>query len=258
MNTLKGKKATTYTEFGVQGMCDVETIKAVIPADELWPIKETPSWLAHRGFRPIRYGWVCQDEIDEFCGKSESLEEFVEKSQFLQAQAIVDGKAIEGGAVAMFQNAQATAKKPSINIAPDWAMQRLGVQTPQVAGSGAMGQTGQMVGGAMATGAMGAVAPQPTNPLQFGATNPMQFGTGNPLQFSQTNPLQFGATNPLQFNPQQNQLNVENANQNAESKDANKDENKEDEDKDKVVEKLEEILEKMEEMTDEIKDIFKE
>ncbi len=108
MNTLKGKKATTYTEFGVQGMCDAETIKEVIPADELWPIKETPSWLAHRGFRPIRYGWVCQDEIDEFCGKSESLEEFVEKSQFLQAQ----------GYKAMFEEAR--RQKPYCSMAINW------------------------------------------------------------------------------------------------------------------------------------------
>ena len=41
---------TAYTEFGVPAVSSVETLREIIPADELFPIHKTEAWVAHHGF----------------------------------------------------------------------------------------------------------------------------------------------------------------------------------------------------------------
>ncbi len=106
MTVLRDKGGTTYTEFGVQGMSDANVIREVIPEDEVWPIKPTLSWKTHRCF--CNLGWVRQDEVEYYCGKANSLEELVEKSQFLQSQ----------GYKALFEEAR--RQKPYCAMAMNW------------------------------------------------------------------------------------------------------------------------------------------
>ena len=59
----------------------------MIPAEELFPIRETPSWIHHHGFKawgPER--WLCLSTIEKYFGEQASLEDLVEKSNWLQCE----------------------------------------------------------------------------------------------------------------------------------------------------------------------------
>lgn len=81
---------TTYTEFGVPGTADVETLRKIIPADELYPPKPTaemdhPSaWEEHHGFNAWGAdAWLCPDTLARF-GHVTDIESLVETSNWLQ------------------------------------------------------------------------------------------------------------------------------------------------------------------------------
>ena len=77
---------TAYTEFGVPSASSVKALKNIIPKDELFPVKDTPSWVIHHGFKSwLADCWVCLDVFRKYWGEPESLEYFCEKSQFMQA-----------------------------------------------------------------------------------------------------------------------------------------------------------------------------
>lgn len=106
---FQSQKYAAYTEYGVPSISPAETIKAVIPADELWPIKETPSWVAHFGFNAFgKDSWLKLTQIEKFFGSYESLEDLVEKSNFLQSQ----------GYKAIFEEAR--RQKPYCSMAINW------------------------------------------------------------------------------------------------------------------------------------------
>ncbi|MBE6554059.1 MAG: hypothetical protein E7666_06940 [Ruminococcaceae bacterium] len=74
-----------YTEFGVPSIASVETLKKIIPEDELFPIKPTAAWIAHHGFNAWGLAsWTCLDTLERYFGESTSLEETVERSNWLQ------------------------------------------------------------------------------------------------------------------------------------------------------------------------------
>ena len=74
-----------YTEFGVPSIASVETLKKIIPEDELFPIKPTEAWIAHHGFNAWgTASWTCLDTLDRYFGESTSLEQTVERSNWLQ------------------------------------------------------------------------------------------------------------------------------------------------------------------------------
>lgn len=74
-----------YTEFGVPSISSVENLKKIIPEDELFPIRPTDAWIAHHGFYAWgEYSWTCLDTLDRYFGESTSLEETVERSNWLQ------------------------------------------------------------------------------------------------------------------------------------------------------------------------------
>ena len=78
---------TAYTEFGVPSLSDVETLKQIIPAEELFPIKPTEAWIAHHGFKAWgKSRWVCQDIYERYFGTPNSLEELVEGQQWMQCE----------------------------------------------------------------------------------------------------------------------------------------------------------------------------
>ena len=79
-------KKTAYTEFGVPSASSVESLRAVIPEEEQFPIQKTPSWIIHHGYSAWQAEcWLCLDTFKSYWGEPKSLEDFVEKSQFMQA-----------------------------------------------------------------------------------------------------------------------------------------------------------------------------
>ena len=97
-----------YTEFGVNGAASVDAIKRCIPKNELFPLKETPSWVAHFGTGFWGDGWIFLPDLERYVGKMNSLEEMVENSQFMQAQ----------GYKALFEEAR--RQKPHCSMAINW------------------------------------------------------------------------------------------------------------------------------------------
>lgn len=78
---------TAYTEFGVPSITDADTLRKVIPADELFPIRKTEAWVAHHGFDAWgRSRWLCMDVLEAYFGPAASLEELVAQSNFLQCE----------------------------------------------------------------------------------------------------------------------------------------------------------------------------
>ena len=78
---------TAYTEFGNPSLAPVESLKKIIPQEELFPVKETESWVHHHAFKawgPVR--WACLPTIEGYFGKQETLEDLVECSNLLQCE----------------------------------------------------------------------------------------------------------------------------------------------------------------------------
>ena len=85
MQQFQSNYNTAYTEFGVPALSDVETLKKIIPEEELFPIKETEAWIAHHGFKAWgRERWVCQSVYERYFGTPNSLEELVAGQQWMQ------------------------------------------------------------------------------------------------------------------------------------------------------------------------------
>ena len=82
---FQGRRCTAYTEFGVPSVSGVEQLKKIIPEGELFPIEETPAWVAHHGFGAWgKSTWLCLDILEKYFGKPASLEDVVEQSNWLQ------------------------------------------------------------------------------------------------------------------------------------------------------------------------------
>ena len=76
---------TAYTEFGVPNITDEEELKKIIPDDELFPIKRTPSWSYHNGFDAWgAEAWCFLDTLKHYFGDVDSLQQYCDKSSWLQ------------------------------------------------------------------------------------------------------------------------------------------------------------------------------
>ncbi|MBE6411511.1 MAG: hypothetical protein E7036_03035 [Opitutales bacterium] len=84
---------TAYCEFGISAMSPVETIRKTIPANEIFPVRPTPAWIEHHAFKTNDKSDLLKGvhsnyyASEVFCGESKSIEELIEKTQFMQAQA---------------------------------------------------------------------------------------------------------------------------------------------------------------------------
>lgn len=86
-SVLQNADATAYSEFGVSGIASVEQLKKIIPAEELFPIRPTESWVIHHGFGAWgETAWTRLEELEHYFGKSDSLEQTVERSQWLMCE----------------------------------------------------------------------------------------------------------------------------------------------------------------------------
>jgi beta-mannosidase len=102
-------KFTAYTEFGMPAPASVDILKTIIPADELWPPKPGTSWESHHAYNAwIGNTWLCQDIIEDYFGRSESLEELVANGQLLQCE----------GYKCIYEEAR--RQKPYCSMATNW------------------------------------------------------------------------------------------------------------------------------------------
>lgn len=102
-------RGTAYDEFGVPAITTVENLKKIIPEDELFPIKKTDAWVAHHGFEAWgEERWLCKTTVDSYFGESATLEEFCERSAWMQC----------AGYQAVFEEAR--RQWPHCSVAANW------------------------------------------------------------------------------------------------------------------------------------------
>jgi len=79
-----------WTEFGVGGAASVETLKAIMPAEHLWPIRyDDPFWNFHKGVNAIgRDNWLGMPGFTRLFGEMPDLQTTVRCSQFVQAEGL--------------------------------------------------------------------------------------------------------------------------------------------------------------------------
>lgn len=100
---------TAYTEFGMPGLASVETLKKIIPKEELFPPKPGTSWETHHAFGAWQQNsWLEQPTLERYFGKAKNLEELVQQSQLLQCV----------GYKCIYENAR--RKKPYCSMAVNW------------------------------------------------------------------------------------------------------------------------------------------
>ncbi|MCL2099003.1 MAG: hypothetical protein FWH24_01020 [Oscillospiraceae bacterium] len=77
---------TAYTEFGNPSVSDIDTLKSIIPKDELFPPKPGGAWQDHHGFYAWtgENSWLYADTVEYYFGKPETLEELITNTQLLQ------------------------------------------------------------------------------------------------------------------------------------------------------------------------------
>lgn len=104
-------KNTAYTEYGVPGAAGVETLRAIIPAGELWPPRPGTQWTTRHAFGAWQHNsWLDLHTIAHYFGEPVSLEQMVEWSQWLQAE----------GYKAIFEEAR--RQKPTCAMALNWVL----------------------------------------------------------------------------------------------------------------------------------------
>lgn len=100
---------TAYTEFGCAGLSCVDTLKSIIPEEELFPPRPSTAWETHHAFKAwTETAWLSPETIEYYFGVSRSLEELVERGQLLQSE----------GYKCIFEEAR--RQKPVCSMALNW------------------------------------------------------------------------------------------------------------------------------------------
>ena len=102
---------TAYTEFGMPSLCANETyLRGFIPADEAYPLRNTPSVAAHHGYHAWIHpeSWLYQNTLERYCGKPADLADLIRQSHWLQGE----------GYRAIFEEAR--RQKPYCGMALNW------------------------------------------------------------------------------------------------------------------------------------------
>lgn len=86
---MRTAKMTAYTEFGMPGPSDINTIKMFMPENEFFPPKRETSWETHHAFNAwTEDTWLCNKTLAHYFGPAATLEELIENGQFLQAEGL--------------------------------------------------------------------------------------------------------------------------------------------------------------------------
>lgn len=82
--------ATAYTEFGVPAPPSAATLREIIPAGEIWPVRKTSTWVSRHAFgawcaaHPA--SWLNPEAAEHYFGPPESLDQLVYRLQLRQAE----------------------------------------------------------------------------------------------------------------------------------------------------------------------------
>lgn len=103
---------TAYTEFGVPGVANLDVLKAMMPANELFPPKTGTSWETHHAFRVWGENrWLELPFLEDYFGKMNNIEDLVVYSQLSQCE----------GYKCIFEEAR--RQKPYCGMAINWDFQ---------------------------------------------------------------------------------------------------------------------------------------
>lgn len=103
---------TAYTEFGVPGVANIEVLKSMMPASELFPPKLGTGWETHHAFNVWgKDRWLELPFLEEYFGKINTLEDLVTYSQLTQCE----------GYKCIFEEAR--RQKPYCGMAINWDFQ---------------------------------------------------------------------------------------------------------------------------------------
>lgn len=105
-------KNTAYTEFGVPGVANIDVLKAMMPANQLFPPKMGTAWESHHAFNVWgKNRWLELPFLEEYFGTIKSLEDLVAYSQLTQSE----------GYKCIFEEAR--RQKPYCGMAINWDFQ---------------------------------------------------------------------------------------------------------------------------------------
>lgn len=88
-HAMQNANNTAYTEFGVPSISDKEYLLQWIPAEKVEPFVDNDSLRAHHAFgswEPTDSTWACVDTIEDYFGPSESVDDLIAKSQWMQCE----------------------------------------------------------------------------------------------------------------------------------------------------------------------------
>lgn len=86
-NEFQSADNTAYTEFGVPSIAPLETLKRIIPENEIFPIEETESYILHHAKKAWRGNtWSCGDILERYFGKPTCIEDMIEQSNWIQSE----------------------------------------------------------------------------------------------------------------------------------------------------------------------------
>ena len=107
---FQNSNCTAYTEFGVPGLTNVQTLRSIIPEEELWPPKPGGSWELHHAFNAWGVErWLCRDVLERYApAPIETLDDMVNLSNWLQCE----------GYKAVFEECR--RQKPFCSMAVNW------------------------------------------------------------------------------------------------------------------------------------------
>ncbi len=108
---FQGARHTAYCEFGCPGPAPVETLRAIIPEEELFPPRQGTAWESHHAFGVwMESSHLYLDVLEYYFGPAANLEELVERGQFLQGE----------GYKGLFEEAR--RQKPAASMALCWCL----------------------------------------------------------------------------------------------------------------------------------------
>jgi len=81
--------ATAYTEFGVPSICDYETLKKIIPPEELENLTDTKNWRYHNAVKQWgEQAWAFRPSIELYFGNDLTTEQLSEYSRLMQQEGL--------------------------------------------------------------------------------------------------------------------------------------------------------------------------
>lgn len=110
IEVMQNSKNTAYTEFGMPSISNIECLKQVTAKENLFPLINNNVTRAHHAFKAWcqEENWSSVETIAHYFGESESLEQLVERGQYLQ------------GVGYRFIFEEARRQKPYCSMAVNW------------------------------------------------------------------------------------------------------------------------------------------